>query len=114
MVVIDDDPDVREVLRDFLIAEGYVVFEAGNGADGLALCDVDPPDLVLSDVLMPGMTGWEVAATCRERFPTVPVGLITGWGDQLDPEELARHRIRFVLTKPFGRDEVLRAVAAAL
>jgi CheY-like chemotaxis protein len=114
VLVIDDEPDVRDVLKDLLAADGYIVIEASDGAEGLARCEAEPVDLVLSDIFMFGMSGWDVAAACRDRFPTVPVGLITGWGDQLDPEELARHRIRFVLTKPFVVDNVLRAVASAL
>jgi len=114
VLVIEDEPDVRDVLKELLVAEGYIVIEARDGAEGLARCEAEPVDLVLSDLSMPGMSGWDVAAACRDRFPTVPVGLMTGWGDQLDPEELARHRIRFVLTKPFVVDDVLRAVASAL
>lgn len=114
MLVIEDDPDLGDVLKEILVSEGYVVVEARDGAEGLARCEAELVDLVLSDIFMPGMSGWEVAAACRDRFPTVPVGLITGWGDQLDPEEVARHRIRFVLTKPFVVDNVLRAVASAL
>jgi CheY-like chemotaxis protein len=90
------------------------VIEARDGAEGVARCEVEPVDLVLSDILMPGMSGWDVAAACRDRFPTVPVALITASGDQLDSEKLARHRIRFVLTKPFVVDDVLRAVAVLL
>jgi len=114
VLVIEDDPDVGDVLKEILVSDGYVVIEARDGAEGLARCEAEPVDLVLSDIFMPGMLGWDVAAACRDRFPTMPVGLITGWGEQLDPEELARHRIRFVLTKPFVVDNVLRAVANAL
>ncbi len=63
---------------------------------------------------MPGMSGWEVAAACQARFPHVPVGFITGWGDQLDPEQVQRHQVRFVLAKPFTRTEVLRQLAEVL
>ena len=114
VLVIEDEPDVSDVLKEILAAEGYVVIEARDGAEGLARCEAEPVDLVLSDLTMPGMSGWDVAAACRDRFPTVPVGLMTGWGDQVDPEELAQHRVRFVLTKPFVADNVLRAVASAL
>ncbi|PYN81036.1 MAG: hypothetical protein DMD97_02835 [Candidatus Rokuibacteriota bacterium] len=114
VLVIDDEPDVRDVLKDILAADGYIVIEASDGAEGLARCEAEPVDLVLTDIFMFGMSGWDVAAACRDRFPTVPVGLIAGWGDQLDAEQLARHRIRFVLTKPFGVDNVLRTVASAL
>jgi len=114
VLVIEDEPDVGDVLKELLAAEGYVVIAARDGAEGLARCEAEPVDLVLSDLSMPGMSGWDVAAACQDRFPTVPVGLMTGWGDQLDPEELARHRVRFVLTKPFVVDDVLRAIAGAL
>ena len=114
VLVIEDEPYVHDVLKELLVAEGYVVIEARDGAEGLARCETEPVDLVLSDIFLPGMSGWDVAAACRDRFPTVPVGLITGWGNQLDPEKLAQHRIRCVLTKPFVMDDVLRAVASAL
>ena len=63
---------------------------------------------------MPGMSGWEMAEACRARFPDVPIGLITGWGDHLDPAKLARHGIRFVVAKPFEAAEVLHRVGDAL
>ncbi len=112
VLVIEDEPDVGDVLNELLAAAGYIVIGARSGAEGLARCEAAPVDLVLSDLSMPGMSGWDVAAACRDRFPGVPVGLMAGWGDQLDPEELARHRIRFVLTKPFVAEDVLRAVVA--
>lgn len=114
MLVIDDEPDVLAVVRDLLTEQGYAVIEAADGAEGLARCDAEPVDLVLTDVSMPGMSGWKVAAVCRERFPEVPVGFITGWGDQLDPDQLERHGVRFVLAKPFVVSDVLRQVAQAL
>jgi len=80
VLVIEDEPDVRDVLKELLTAEGYVVIEARDGAEGVARCEVEPVDLVLTDILMPGMSGWDVAAACRDRFPTVPVALITAWG----------------------------------
>jgi DNA-binding NtrC family response regulator len=60
------------------------------------------------------VSGWEVASTCRERHPETPVGLITGFGDQLEATKLERHGIRFVVAKPFSSDELLQVVATAL
>jgi len=114
VLVVDDEPGVREVLRDLLGGEGYTVVDAPDGRAGLALCETEPVDLVLSDVSMPGMSGWEVAEAGHARFPHVPVGLITGWGDRLDPAELARHGVRFVLAKPFEAAEILHRVGDAL
>jgi CheY-like chemotaxis protein len=114
VLVIDDEVGVREVLRDLLGGEGYTVIEAPDGRSGLALSEAEPVELVLSDVSMPGMSGWEVAQACHAKYPNVPVGLITGWGDRLDPAELTRHGVRFVIAKPFEAAEVLHRVGDAL
>jgi signal transduction histidine kinase len=114
VLVVDDEAGVRAVLRDLLGGEGYTVVDAPDGPTGLALCETEPVDVVLSDVSMPGMSGWELAEACHARYPDVPVGLITGWGDRLDPAELARHGVRFVVAKPFEAAEVLHRVGDAL
>jgi signal transduction histidine kinase len=114
VLVIDDEAGVRAVLRELLGGEGYTVVDVPDGPAGLALCETEAIDVVLSDVSMPGMSGWEVTPACRARFPDVPVGPITGWGDHLDPAELARHGVRFVVAKPFEAAEVLHRVGDAL
>ncbi|MGH7264265.1 MAG: response regulator, partial [Candidatus Rokuibacteriota bacterium] len=114
ILVVDDEAQVRAVLAAVLHAQGYAVLEAGDGAEAIARCAEERVDLVLSDLSMPGMSGWDVAAACRGRFPELPVGLVTGWGDQLDPQEIQRTGVRFVVAKPFDAKELLRAVATAL
>jgi two-component system response regulator FlrC len=102
------------VLRDLLTAQGHRILDAADGPAALTLLETEPVDLVLSDLSMPGMSGWELAAACQAKFPQVPVGLITGWGDQLNPDQLQHHRIRFVLAKPFATVDVLQQVAQVL
>jgi CheY-like chemotaxis protein/anti-sigma regulatory factor (Ser/Thr protein kinase) len=114
ILVVEDEPDVREVLRDVLVAHGFTVIEARNGREGLARCETDAIDLVLTDISMPELSGWDVARACAMKLSRLPVGFITGWGDRVDPEEIRRHRVRFVLAKPFQTTEVLRLVNAAL
>jgi GAF domain-containing protein/ActR/RegA family two-component response regulator len=114
VLVIDDEAEVRELLRDLLAEAGYLVLDAADGAEGLARCEAQPVDLVLTDLSMPGMSGWDVAAACQERFPGMAVGFVTGWGDQLDPDKLQQYRLQFVLAKPFRESDVLREVAQAL
>jgi CheY-like chemotaxis protein len=63
---------------------------------------------------MPDMSGWEVAAALREAHPELPVGLVTGWGEQVDSEQTALYQLEFVLAKPFLMEEVLAVVSAAL
>lgn len=113
ILIIDDEPEVRAVLREFLHAQGHTVVEAAGGPAGLARWEAEGFDLVLTDIAMPGMSGWEVAATLKSRSRR-PVGFITGWASQIDPAQLAASGVDFVLAKPFQLDEVLRCVAEAL
>ncbi|MBI2203350.1 MAG: GAF domain-containing protein [Candidatus Rokubacteria bacterium] len=114
ILVIDDEPEVRDVLVDLLREAGHTVVHATDGTDGLRHAETQAFDIVLTDVSMPGLSGWDVAEAVRRRHPGVPVGLVTGWGDQLDTERLARHRVSFVIAKPFRADDVLNEVALAL
>jgi CheY-like chemotaxis protein len=114
VLVIDDEPEIRGVLRDMLTAFGHTVIEAASGEEGLACCDGGGVDVILTDVSMPGMSGWDVATACQRRFPHVPLGFVTGWGDRLDPAETLRSGVRFVLSKPFGPVDLQSLVAGVL
>jgi GAF domain-containing protein/CheY-like chemotaxis protein len=114
ILVVDDEPAVRLVLAALLKDDGHEVTQAASGQEALERCARERFDLVLSDLSMPRMSGWEFATACRERFPTLPVALITGWGDRLDPALLERHGVRFVLAKPFEAKEVSRLIAQVL
>ena len=111
VLVIDDEPSVRSLLRDVLRAAGHEALEAANGREGLAILDANGPfDLVLTDLGMPEMSGWEVARAVSERPSPPPVILVTGWGIQLDDRTLAASRVAAVVAKPFTVEEVLGAV----
>ena len=114
VLIIEDEPEVQAVLADMLREAGYVVSVARDGDNGLEHCEAEPVDIVLSDISMPGLSGWDVAARLRARFPAIPIGFVTGWGDQLDPERLTRTGVSFVIAKPFQALDVLRHVAHAL
>ncbi len=111
VLVIDDEVQVRATLSDILENQGHRVVQASGGQEGLGLLEKGQViDLVLTDLGMPDMTGWDVARGVRERWPEMPVGLVTGWGEQdLTPEE--RGRVNFVLTKPFDRQLLREALA---
>jgi len=114
VLIIEDEPEVQAVLADMLREAGYVVVVAKDGPNGLERCELEPMDIVLSDISMPGLSGWDVATRLRTRFPEIPIGFVTGWGDQLDPERLTRTGVSFVIAKPFQTLDVLRHVAQAL
>jgi CheY-like chemotaxis protein len=114
VLIVEDEPEVQAVLADMLREAGYVVVVAKDGAEGIERCEQEAMDIVLTDISMPGLSGWDVAARLRERFPTIPVGFVTGWGDQLDPDRLRHAGVSFVVAKPFQALDVLRHVAQAL
>jgi len=114
ILVIDDEPEVRCVLRDMLTPCGHTVIEAASGETGLALLEREAVDVILTDISMPGMSGWDVAAACQQQFPQIPLGFVTGWGDRLDEQETTRAGVRFIVSKPFAPADVQGHVADAL
>jgi CheY-like chemotaxis protein len=114
LLLIEDEPQVQAVLAEMLREAGYIVAVAKDGTEGLEHCEGARVDLVLSDISMPGMSGGDVAARLRAGHPTIPIGFVTGWGDQLDPERLARAGVDFVVAKPFQAHDILRHVAQAV
>jgi signal transduction histidine kinase/DNA-binding response OmpR family regulator len=114
LLLIEDEAEVQAVLAEMLQEAGYRVIVAKDGLEGLERCEREPVDVVLSDISMPGISGWDVAARLRARHPDIPIGFVTGWGDQLDPDRLAGAGVAFVVAKPFQAHDILRHVAQAV
>lgn len=117
ILVIDDDAPMRETLRAILEKAGYEVVEAGDGRAGLSRQREQPVQLVITDIIMPGMEGMEAIAEFQESFPDVPLiaisgGSRSGVGCYLETAEALGACCS--LPKPFGRSELLDAVARAL
>ena len=115
ILVVDDSAEVRDFLANTLLAlEGYKVDVAVNGKEGLAAILADPPDLVITDHAMPGLTGLEMVQTVREAGLHTPIILMTAEGS----EELASHALRagvsYYFIKPFDAMELQEAVETIL
>ena len=110
ILVIDDDDRVRTLLKDILIYGGHEVIEAADGILGMKYLEEGKFDMVLTDLGMPAMNGWEVAKWVKRKFPRIPVGLITGWGTQLDEEKIKESGVDLVIGKPFQVSDILEAV----
>jgi GAF domain-containing protein/ActR/RegA family two-component response regulator len=112
VLVIDDEPFVRETLGEILRQQRHDVVVADNGASGLARFREGAFDLVMTDLAMPGMSGWQVAQAVKAARPHVPVVLVTGWGVEVQADELQAHGVDRVMTKPFRFEEVQEVVAS--
>lgn len=116
ILVIEDDPEVRDVVVDILDAEGFHSFSAPNGKAGLELALEKQPHLIICDVMMPQMSGYEVLASLREHPDAVliPFIFLTAKAEKSD----IRHGMELgaddYLSKPFTRDELLTAVSTRL
>lgn len=112
VLLVDDDPAIRAVTQRVLERQGFAVRTANHGADALALLEIgnERVDLLISDVMMPGLTGLELAMRVGERWPRLPVILISGYSDvELRKQYEGRHHAR-LLQKPFSA----RALVAAI
>ncbi|MBI4594589.1 MAG: response regulator [Candidatus Rokubacteria bacterium] len=111
-LVVDDDPQVRDMIRDILSNAGHQVVLAVDGSDGVEKFKADRFDVVISDLAMPKLNGLQLARVCKALRPAVPVVMLTGWGVLLTEDELAEHGVDEVLSKPVRMDQVLSTVAA--
>lgn len=101
LLVIDDDPRLAETLSELLRILGHEATVATSGEEGLALLATERFDIVMTDLGMPEMSGWEVAQAVKARWTQLPVILVSGWGDALEPDRLAETGVDLILAKPY-------------
>jgi len=113
ILVVDDEPALASVLRRMLESEGHDVTPCTGGSEALRAFEPDRHDLVMTDLGMADLNGLELAAAIHGRSPRTPVVLVTGWGNELDPDNPPRGIAR-VLPKPYRLATVLEALNDAL
>ncbi|WP_333858949.1 response regulator transcription factor [Clostridium sp.] len=113
ILIIDDDKDIREMLANYFIKEGYVVQSACNGEDGLKIVKSKTVSLVLLDIMMPKMDGYTMLLKLRE-FSSIPVILLTAKGQQVDKIKGFIDGCDDYIVKPFDFTELSLRVMAIL
>ena len=113
ILVVDDDTDIRALLRELLERRGFSVTEAADGRQALQELYGGRPDLVLLDVGMPGMDGWTTLERIRE-LSDVPVVMLTARSAELEKTRGLRAGADDYVTKPFGRQELLARIEGLL
>lgn len=108
VLIVDDDARIREFVRVNLEMDGYTVREAGSADEGLAVLDNEPPDLILLDVMMPGVDGWEMLRRVHERhgMGSIPVIMFSGQADSSNDDAVALGAQGF-LGKPFNPQDLI-------
>ncbi|MDQ4019410.1 MAG: response regulator [Actinomycetota bacterium] len=116
ILIVDDDAGLREYLRANLEPEGFLVREAENAETGLAALEDEPPDLVLLDVMMPGMDGWEMLRRVQERHGVgaVPVIMFSGKVDAGGAAEAEARGAEAFIGKPFDPQQLLASTKQLL
>ncbi len=112
ILLVDDDPHVRATIAEMLRSAGHTVAVADGPVAGLACLAEHPVDLVLTDLGMPGMSGIEFARDVKRQTPTLPVVLLTGWGNRSVRQETVGGVVDAVLGKPVALKELLHCVEA--
>src|SRR5688572_26934782 len=113
VLVVDDDSDIRRLVRELLERVGYEVVEGANGREGLRVLYSTSPDLVLLDVAMPEMDGWQTLERIRD-LSDVPVVMLTARTAELEKVRGLKGGADDYVAKPFGRQELLARVEALL
>jgi DNA-binding response OmpR family regulator len=114
ILIVDDEPEMVRGLEDNLRFEGYQTIAAGSGTRGLSLALSEAPDLILLDVMMPGMSGWDVCRQLRARGLDTPVIMLTARGAEVDRVQGLELGADDYITKPFSVRELMARIRAVL
>ena len=114
ILIVDDEPEIVRGLEDNLRFEGYQTLVATNGEDGLRLAASEAPDLVLLDIMMPRLSGWDVCRELRRKGIDVPIIMLTARGEEADRVRGLELGADDYLAKPFSLRELLARVRAVL
>jgi two-component system, OmpR family, response regulator len=114
VMIVDDDPNIRELVSTLLQNHGFTACEAADGRDALQKALNDNPDLVIIDVMMPNMDGFELCRNLREQYENLPVLMLTAKGELASKVKGFGLGADDYLTKPFEDDELILRIQALL
>jgi len=116
ILLVEDEQMVREVTKQLLESCGYRVFEARNAKEALSICETiqEPIDLLLTDIVIPRMNGYELAFRIREKFPNLPVIFVSGYMDQKEHVKKIQDENTFFIQKPFLHESLTNTIANIL
>jgi two-component system phosphate regulon response regulator PhoB len=116
VLIVEDEPDIRDLLVFHLEREGFQVVTCKSGAEALRLARSGPPDLILLDLMLPGVSGWEVARRLRQSPETraVPIIAVSALARPQEREAALHAGCDAYVSKPFTPDDLGRVISATL
>lgn len=114
ILVIDDEAGMRQVIAKVLVPHGHTMLTAEDGAQGVAICREEDPDVILADIRLPDMDAADLLSNLKSIKPTAPVIILSGFGDVEAAVELVRKGAFDYISKPFKVDSMLELVTKAL
>lgn len=111
VLIVDDEPDTLELVKLVLESGGFETVLATNGMEALAQIEAAKPDLILLDIMMPDMDGWDVFRKIKEKRLKIPIAILTAKAQNID-KLLGLHVLKAddYITKPFGKNELINKV----
>ncbi len=112
VLVIEDEPNISEALRFILTRDGWRVDVSADGLTAMGAMQSDPPDLLILDLMLPGVSGFDILKTLRGQAMTrdLPVLMLTAKGQSADRDEAERLGVTRFMTKPFANADVIATV----
>ena len=116
ILVVDDDPSSLELMEAILVPNGYEIITANDGSKAVAIMVEKKPDLILLDIMMPGLDGYSTLAKIKENktISKIPVVMLTAMGFQLNKELALRFGAAGYITKPVDLAELLKTISRLL
>lgn len=106
VLLVEDEESIRKFVKINLEREGYIIFEAGSGEDGIEIARREKPDIVVLDIMLPGIDGFEVCKTLRGEFPSLGIIMLTAKAEDYDKIMGLQYGTDDYLTKPFNPTEL--------
>lgn len=114
ILVVEDDRDIQELVEEILKAEGYKVYTANNGLEGYELFKYEDLDLIILDVMMPKMDGYQMAKLVRQRDEKIPIIMLTALEEEYDEIKGFETGVDDYITKPFSFNILIKRVKAII
>ena len=114
ILIVDDEPALRELTREILNIAGYTVLIAGDASAALAILEKEIIDLMISDIIMPKMNGYDLAKIVSDKYPRTKIQLASGYSSEQSIDESQEQLHRNILRKPFRSSDLLNTIAELL